>query len=332
MSIFSETLPINTSNNIDDDKSVYRNNNSILITKGNTDLSKNLGKYYIDLTPSIVHYTDRIFGDFDTNGVPMRGCGQEATYFPITIAQYGLILHDIWIKNQDLTNYKKTMTKCLQWFESNKEDFNSTYVWRSPKEGDHYPLAENWASAMAQGEIISFYLRMYQILKDETLLETAKKAYKFMKIEVKDGGVCRYDENGDLWFEEYPTTDKPSYVLNGFIYAIFGLFDLYRVTIDSEVKKDIDACILTLKKNIHIYDAGYWSYYDHYYKELVQYYYQKNVHPPQLEALYELTQETIFQKYAIKWKRQLTWYNYAFVQIMYRVLPRYRKLQQLLKK
>jgi len=332
MSHIPESLPKNTFADIDDQRHVYYNNNLIQITKGNTHSGKILGKYYIDMTPAIVHYTEQIFGDFDANGVPMRGRGEFATYSPISIAQYGLILHDIWTEHKHLFDYKNVMTECLQWFEKNKHAFQSMYVWRNPRKGDHYPLEPNWTSAMAQGEIISFYLRMYQILKDESLLETAQKAYKYMKIEVKDGGVCRYDEHGDLWLEEYPTNDRPSYVLNGFIYAVFGLFDLYRVTGDTEVKKDIDACILTLKKNIHTYDAGYWSYYDHYYKELVMYYYQKNVHVPQLEALFGLSKEPIFLKYAVKWKKQLTWYNYAFVQIMYRLLPRYRKLLQLLKK
>ena len=54
---------------------------------------------------------------------------------------------------------------------------------------------------MAQGEIISFYLRMYYYSKKNDLLETAIKAYEFMKIEVNDGGIRSYDENGYLWLE-----------------------------------------------------------------------------------------------------------------------------------
>jgi heparosan-N-sulfate-glucuronate 5-epimerase len=325
-------LPKSTISNINQIHTWTKYDNNLTLGVGDIQLSEKLGKYCINMVPALPNYTNQIFGEFDKNGIPLIGKGNYSIYFSITIAQYGFILHDIWIENKHLTEYYEVMLNCLDWFENNKEEFNGTFAWRCPSEGGHYPMSKGWTSAMAQGEIISFYLRMYQILKDESLLETARKAYKYMKIEVKDGGVCRYDEHGDLWLEEYPTTDRPSYVLNGFIYAVFGLFDLYRVTGDTEVKKDIDACILTLKKNIHTYDAGYWSYYDHYYKELVMYYYQKNVHVPQLEALFGLTKEPIFLKYAVKWKKQLTWYNYTFVQIMYRVLPRYRKLLQLLKK
>ena len=152
-----------------------------------------------------------------------------------------------------------------------------------------------------------------------------------MHFDVKDGGVRRYDNDGNLWLEEYPT-NEPSLVLNGFIYALFGLYDLFRVTNLERVKEDIDLCVKTLRENISKYDTGYWSLYDQLHGELVKYYYQKNVHVPQLEALYDLTREDIFNHYAVKWKKTVTPVNFAFVQIMYRVLPRYRKIKKLINK
>ena len=168
---------------------------------------------------------------------------------------------------------------------------------------------------MAQGELMSLYLRVYQITKNEDLLKTAKQAYNFLKIDCKDGGVRRLLDNKYLWFEEYPSK-IPSYVLNGFIYTLFGLYDLYRVTENIDIKKDIDDCIITLKENIHHFDAGYWSLYDMQNKELVRYYYQKNVHVPQLKILFKLTNEEIFDKYAKKWEKQVNWFNFLFVQVM----------------
>ena len=140
----------------------------------------------------------------------------------------------------------------------------------------------------------------------------------------------RRDENNNLWFEEYPSKE-PSYVLNGFVYCLFGLYDLYRITRKEEIKKEIDECIITLKNNLHKFDAGYWSYYDLLKKELVKYYYQKNVHPLQLEALYKLTNEEILNFYKTKWEKTLTPLNFLFVQLMYRIKPKKDKILSLFK-
>lgn len=57
-------------------------------------------------------------------------------------------------------------------------------------------------------------------------------AAKLLEINVKDGGVL-LEGNGLYWLEEYPTTPS-SYTLNGFIYSLFGIYDLYQVTNDEK--------------------------------------------------------------------------------------------------
>jgi len=116
--------------------------------------------------------------------------------------------------------------------------------------------------------------------------------------------------------------------LNGFTYALWGLYDLFRVTGDTKVKEDIDACVQTLINTIHKFDVGYWSIYDQYTYELVRYYYQKNVHVPQVDVMYELTGEEIFAHYRDKWMKTVNPINYFIVQIMYRVKPRVLKLKK----
>ncbi len=113
---------------------------------------------------------------------------------------------------------------------------------------------------MAQGELISLYLRLWQALDRPSLLESARKAYRFMQVPVEEGGVRRWDEHGNLWLEEYPS-EEPSLVLNGFIYALLGLYDLYRVGREPEVQQDIDTCVDTLVARLPDFDSGYWSNY-----------------------------------------------------------------------
>ncbi len=304
----------------------------ITLSLGTVSLEKELGCYYIDMRPAIVHYTNNIYnGRFDENGVPQVGVGNgKFEYFSINIAQYCFMLHADYLETGD-TKKMEILEKCISKIEEIKVVKDDCAIWYHSHD-NRYNLPSKWASAMAQGELISLYLRLYQIKHDESYLNTAIQSYNFLKkYEVKDGGARRYDDNGDLWFEEYPS-NPPSYVLNGFIYTIFGLFDLYRVTGRQDVKQDIDACIKTLKNNLHKFDSGYWSNYDLLYKELVRYYYQKNVHVPQMQILYQLTGEEIFRKYAVKWEKNICGINYMFVKIMYRVRPRLQKIIKKIKK
>ncbi|HBX52984.1 MAG: hypothetical protein A2275_13335 [Bacteroidetes bacterium RIFOXYA12_FULL_35_11] len=302
----------------------------IKFSLGNVSLDKNLGSYYIDMRPALIHYTtNNIYnGVIDPNGVPMCRNNKELYYSTVNIAQYGFMLHAEWLENRDQKTLQ-ILKHCLLVLNNLKTTKNNTSVWYNYVFDEKYKIDPPWPSAMAQGEIISFYLRMYQALNDENLLNTAIQAYEFLKFEYNNGGVRRFDEYGDLWFEEYPTP-KPTFVLNGYIYTLFGLYDLYRVTGNTEVKKDIDKCIITLKKNIHKFSTSYWSIYDLLNKELVRYYYQQNVHVPQLKILYYLTEEPIFKKYYQKWKKQITPLNFLFVKLMFRVKPRIRNLKKMI--
>ena len=301
----------------------------IAIQCASFNLNSELGAYYLDMREAFYQYDAGIFGDFDSNGVPMVGWGNEAKYSAVNIAQYGFILHTFWIENKS-DEYLKVMHACLNKLIEQESHECDAIFWREKYHSDRYNLPKNWASAMSLGECLSFYLRMYQITNDESLLEKSNKIFNAFDVSTLNNGVSYIDNEGDLWLEEYPS-NPASCVLNGFIYAVFGLIDYYRVTGNSKAKDKIAACEKTLVKNISFYDAGYWSYYDLYYFELVKYYYQKNVHIPQLEALYKIFNNDIFNLQAQKWKKTLTPYNFFIVKIMYRIWPRWQKIKKIFK-
>lgn len=300
--------------------------NRISITCNSFTDNEKLGAYYLDMREAFQQYEAGIFGDFDKFGVPMVGWGRNAKYSAVNIAQYGFILHDIWLVNKS-PEYKNVMTACLNQLVQMESLENNCIFWREPEATIRYNLKENWTSAMSLGECLSFYLRMYQINNDEYILEKCQKIYHSTKVMVADNGVKRIDLNGNLWLEEYPSTPG-SFVLNGFIYAIFGLQDYYRITKNPEVKIDLEKYFQTLRLNCDKYDVGYWSIYDLQYKELVKYYYQKNVHIPQLDAMYRLTNHIEFKRLSDKWRKTIHPINFAFVQVMYRIRPRIQKLMR----
>jgi hypothetical protein len=300
-------------------------NNDLYLGVGNVSLEKVLGAYYQDLKPAIFHFDNNYLGDFDDNGIPFLIDGERRYYNVVYVTQYALIQHDLYLANTEEKERLDIIRNCINWLESKKEPFKDSIVWRSEK-NVQYGLEDGWISAMYQGQAISLYLRAFQLFGDESYLETANKVLLFFKYDYSEGGASRTDENGYLWLEEYPT-DPPSYVLNGFIYAMFGALDHFRVTQDVYAEELYKNCLNTLQGNLHKYHRWYWSVYDQKKEQLVSYYYQKNVHIPLMKIMFLLTEEPIFEKYDRKWSRQLnSSFNRLIVQIMYRLQPRIKKI------
>ena len=85
---------------------------------------------------------------------------------------------------------------------------------------------------MSQGEGASLLLRIYLETGDKKYLESASKAIRFMLTDCKDNGAACY--NNGLCLLEY--THRPV-ILNGWIFALFGLYD-YIILLQDTTKKD----------------------------------------------------------------------------------------------
>jgi hypothetical protein len=283
--------------------------------------------YYQDISEAVVHINNGIFASLDENGIPYCIHGTKRSYAPIITIQYALISYDLYLKGINAETSKTTFVHCVQWLEQKGVSFKDGIVLLNSY-NSQYNLPEGWVSGMAQGQLISVYLRAYQLLDDEKYLDLAEQVFNTFKYDYNEGGFKRIDENGCIWFEEYPSV-KPSYVLNGFIFAMLGILDLYRVTQRNDVKELWENCVHTLEVNLPKYDVWHWSVYDQLKEELVSYYYQKNVHTPLMQIMYGLTRKEIFNTYAIKWERNLKNRFHRFVtQIMYRVQPRIKRFKK----
>lgn len=235
---------------------------------------------------------------FDKSGIPMiyfYATG-EIVYNPTTVAIYALANLQLYLlgdKNA-LDRFKLACT----WLMSNGLKTKLGFI--LPLNFDHpiYGLKRGWISAMTQGLAISCFIRQYILNGNDLLLKLAQEAARPMIEEIKNGGVAYYDENGDIWFEEIPTSPPP-HILNGFIYGIVGLYDLYCHLKNDYIEDFIIKSINTLKKNIHRYDLGYWSKYQLNPHLPASLNYHK-LHIRQLVFLYKISDEVIFKDYAAK--------------------------------
>lgn len=127
-------------------------------------------------------------------------------------------------------------------------------------------LNRGWLSAMAQGHSISLLSRaFYHSGGNRKYLKAAVNALKPFKLPSSQGGVLAKFMNILPFYEEYPSTPS-SFVLNGFIYSLLGLYDLHQIAPKTKGGKEagilFDQGMESLKKMLPFYDIGSGSVYD----------------------------------------------------------------------
>ena len=89
----------------------------------------------------------------------------------------------------------------------------------------------------------------------------ALKALNPLSVSVENGGVQRMFEGEYEWWEEYPTRNRPTYVLNGFIYCLIN-----RTTSPScwatRRRSGSTRAACSLKRMVNLYDLGDHTSYD----------------------------------------------------------------------
>lgn len=122
-------------------------------------------------------------------------------------------------------------------------------------------MYSGWYGAMTQGLGMSFMARMYAETSNESFKQSALDAMELFDVHVDQGGVLRTYQ-GQPWYEEYPTPDAGSYVLNGYIYALIGLHDLHEAFNSMKALELYTNGTDSLYSMIGLFDLGCSSSYD----------------------------------------------------------------------
>ncbi len=260
---------------------------------------RNLGRYYLDFS-SKVNYPD----SFSAEGIPLYSFrGQSYIQHPIPIAQYalGLYEHLLGKENPDELQLNKFL-RVAMWFDENKIDIKEGKSWYIYNEYPEYGLTYPWISAMAQGEAISVLTRASLLSKNNSFEELAVKALVPFEYEVKDGGFINYFNSIPV-YEEFTTPLKTMAVLNGFIFSLFGVYDLILLNNNEKAKDIFHKGADSLKRILPYFDIDYWTRY--YLYDYPQKYYSSFTYhilvAEQLKAMYCLTGENQFNFYSEKW-------------------------------
>ena len=264
-------------------------------------ISAELGEYYMLFTEKADYR-----GTYDSSGIPMLDYhGQIGLqHNPIAIAQYGLGNYNLWRRTGETARRDKFFI-AADWLCSNLEtNSRGLAVWHHHFDWEYRDkLKASWYSALAQGQGISVLVRAHHETADARYLDAARRALESFYKSVSDGGVAFTDDRGDLWFEEY-IVSPPTHILNGFIWAAWGVYDYFLATKDLAARDLFFRSVQTLLRSLSRYDLGFWSLYEQSGTRLPMvassFYHQ--LHIIQLQVMHQLTGESEFARVADRWE------------------------------
>jgi len=278
-------------------------------------------------------------GPFDDDGVPLLdyhgSIGRQ--YNPIAIAQYGLACLNAGERKDSGFRFQVSgFRACADWLVTNLEkNAAGLKVWHHKFDWEYFrTLKAPWYSGLAQGQGISLLVRAFRETGEVKYREAAEAAFVSMVTPIEDGGILFVDKAGDWWIEEY-ITDPPTHILNGFMWALWGVRDYISVQCSgfsvqesgmqtgwpvasqavlldtlqpTLVKAATDLwqrSLETLEHNIGRFDSGFWSLYDlaplSMQNPASEFYHA--LHIVQLEVMHRLTGKSVFRETAERWRR-----------------------------
>lgn len=220
-------------------------------------------------------------GLLDQQGIPVNIVleSNRPVYFATTIVQKALGHYDRWLLYNNDDDWVEFISLC-DWLVNNQDKSGGWDVWAQMKVKAAVPY-----NAMTQGEVISAMVRAWQHTKKSVYRDCANKALNLMLLPVDKGGTT-FHENEFLYLEEVPIVPRNT-ILNGWIFAIIGLHDYYLSYEDSTAQSSFIKTLQTLNAHIHLFDNGYWSYYDT--KGHLASHIYHNLHIAQLTALSQIS-------------------------------------------
>jgi hypothetical protein len=108
-----------------------------------------------------------------------------------------------------------------------------------------------WYSALAQGEMLELLVRLYVLTGKTEYRAWADKVFAPL-LDVRpfsenSRSVAHVDGDGYYWADEYPNNGRPDLTLNGYMYAIRGVYEYWQLTRSPDAERVVRAAMTTLK-------------------------------------------------------------------------------------
>jgi heparosan-N-sulfate-glucuronate 5-epimerase len=234
-------------------------------------------------------------GDLDDRGLPFNKLTSgQIVYFPVVLCQKALGHWDRWLMHSKPDDRQRFLD-VAGWLVNKQDSEGGWDTWGLLSPGTKYRY-----SAMTQGEAVSVLVRAHSLTAEAAFEKACRRGLALMQKPVGDGGVC-CRESTEVFLEEFPGPSRDT-VLNGWLFALFGVYDYLLRFPDEGIKVFFRASLGSCVRSLESFDAGFWSYYSSGTKRLASPFYHQ-LHLGQLEALSQITSDPGVGLRHDKWKR-----------------------------
>lgn len=210
-----------------------------------------------------VDFASRYIEPFDSDSIEMFSYKGSNSYHPVNLIHRTLAFIAAYHKTSDslfLIRAEKYTAKLLSLALEKDSVLFLPYKFRFAVHADSNNTFEApWYSGMAQGEFLIVLSRLFEITKKNRYAIAGHKTLNSLALLQNNGHqpwVSRIDSLGYFWIEEYPHDVHQGKTLNGYIAAVFGLYEHYRITKSPLAKQLYDMSLTTLRHYLPTYRAS----------------------------------------------------------------------------
>lgn len=233
----------------------------------------------IDVLPYERQAMDYLLGDqlldlddesitVDDDGVAVwldsRGARQD---HPVYLVQYALAALGGYTRTGDARYLDRALANAERLVSLSQPD-ESGALWFPYHFAHRYydvTMPVPWWSSMGQGQPLSLFCRLARLRGSDTRwLALAHATFRTFESWRTLGRpwITTMDAHGRLWFEEYAGDVEPLLVVNGHIFALYGLYDYAMLTEDQRAIEFFDGGATTVRECIDTFRVpGGVSYY-----------------------------------------------------------------------
>jgi heparosan-N-sulfate-glucuronate 5-epimerase len=240
------------------------------------------------------------FDRFDGHGVPVRRSRHDGDdrYQITTMCAYALGSWNLHLIRNDSRWTEALLTVSRKLLELLDKSGDGLIT------GSHE--TSNFPSAMSQGEAISVLVRAWVLTGETRYLRGAECASMPFSRSIDERGVAEHwKEAGGIWYEEIAIRPL-RHILNGMIYALWGLRDLHKAAEHEGARRLFEDGVGSVVNAIMRFDTGWWSLYhaqeDNPSQRIASIMYH-NLHVAQLRILYQQTGRSELLSVAKRWEQ-----------------------------
>lgn len=217
-----------------------------------------LGPRSIPNTNVDVEYARKHIPLMDADSIELTVIGDSAYYHPVAMIHRCFHFLGAYLKANDTIQLRRAEKYVAKLRSLSIQSDSALFLpypfdYRVHQDAE-LQLKAGWVSGMAQGEFLAIVTRLFEYTGDSVYLVLAHQTFRSLTrlSDANNLWVGRIDSAGYFWLEEYPL-EGPDQTLNGYIAAVYGVYDYLRVVKSDDARRMYDNCLTTLKRYLPDY-------------------------------------------------------------------------------